>query len=178
MSKLELIPLRRTRTGAFIDAMALQWPRGGSMSTSSLPSHDRNGLVLSRRERIRHAHDRCGSMQPWSHEVVEPCSHGLLGPVGGKRMRGSILFLLLNFYHGSWSCCRSCCPQRRRRARARSLARRGLNVVQCVSGASPRRGQHGRRRGLREADRAAALERGNRFRDGAVCGFARRVVAP
>jgi len=106
--------------------------------------------------------------------VAKPCSHGLLGPVGGKRMRVSVLFLLLSFYQ----CCRSCCPQRRRRARARSLARRGLNVAQCVSGASPRRGLHGRRRGLREADRAAALERGNRFRDGAVCGFARRVVAP
>ena len=66
---------RRTRTGAFIDAMALQWPRGGSMPTSSLPSHGRNGLVLSQRERIRHNDDRCGSMQPWSHGSMKLRSH-------------------------------------------------------------------------------------------------------
>ena len=66
---------RRTRMCALVGAMALQWPREGSMLTSCLPSHGRNGLVLSRREQIRHAHDRCGSMQPWSHGSMKLRSH-------------------------------------------------------------------------------------------------------
>ena len=69
---------RRKRTGAFTGAMALQWPRGGSMSTSCLPSHGRNGLVLSRRERICHDDDSCGSMQPWSHGSTELWSRGAM----------------------------------------------------------------------------------------------------
>ena len=78
---------RRTRTRALVGAMAMQWPRGGSMLTSCLPSHGRNGLVLSQREQIQHSNDSCGSMQPLSHEAMDLWSHGtamaLQWPRGG-----------------------------------------------------------------------------------------------
>ena len=60
---------------------------GGSISTSCLPPRGLNGLVVSRREQIRHDDDS-GSMQPWSHGVMTPWSHTMVPSSHGSDGQG------------------------------------------------------------------------------------------